>query len=128
MELKEVKLNSLNPNLFAPPISAQKSNPNKAQKNNTLSYESAIELLKLVNVGTKVLEVSKLNLTPEQICILAESIKSARKNDLGVEFENGRIIVPENLFERMIKACKKAPENNLSICGYVRPQIENKKL
>jgi len=126
MEIKEVKLNTIPPQLFSPPVATAKSK--QANNKSPMKADEALELLKLVNVGKNVLDVSSLNMSDEELCIIAENIKSARKNNLGVEFENGRINVPENLWESIIKGCKKAPETNLLIGGYSKPQIEYKKL
>lgn len=97
-------------------VAAQKPKPD-------MSAEDALNLLKLVNVGKYVLDVQSLGLSPEEMILAADSIKSARKSGMGVEFENGRIHVPEDLFKSILNACKKGPDRNINIMDASRPRI-----
>lgn len=123
MAISEVNMNTLQipPGWLAPAALAQ--TPAAQKPKQQMSAEDAFNTLKLVNVGKHVLEMSSLNLSPEEMILLTESIKSARKNGMGVEFENGRINIPEELFQSMIRACKKGPDRNLGINDITRPKI-----
>ena len=107
---------------------AQPGHQQAAQKQKSgMGADEALNLLKLVNVGPRVLDVGALNLSPEEAVLLAENIKSARKSGMGVEFENGRIHVPEQLFDGMLRGCKKGPDAGLSAIQMARPQINYTK-
>jgi hypothetical protein len=72
--------------------------------------ENTLDILKLVNVGKEVLNVqSFLQEHPSLLKnpgTLASEIKKARKNGLSVEFANGRINIPEDLFKDIVASAK----------------------
>lgn len=108
MAISEVNMNSIPVGRFSPPVSAQAAQQKpKAQ----MSAEDALNILKLVNVGKQVLNLSSFVKPPQVMVLIAESIISARKNGLGVEFENGRIHISEELFESIVRSCEKGADN-----------------
>ncbi len=126
MAIAEINMNSIHAGRFAPPVPVQ---PAAAQKPKTsMSAEEALNILKLVNVGKQVLELSSFNKPPQTMIMIAESIISARKNGSEVEFENGRIHVPEELFNNIVRGCEKGPDRNLN--GFSNPitYVQNKPL
>jgi len=117
----EINMNAIHPGRFAPPVPAQ---PAAAQKQKAqMTADDARELLNLVNIGSQVLDLVSFNKPPQAMIFIAESIKSASKNDMGVKFENGRIHVPKDLFESIVRAYEQGPDRNVSIIDGIKPQI-----
>lgn len=76
-----------------------------------MSAEDATNILKLVNVENLVLDLSSFKKPPQVMILIAESIITARKSGMGVEFENGRIHLSEELFESIVRSCEKGVDN-----------------
>lgn len=108
MAISEVNMNSIPVGRFSPPATAQ---PAAQKPKAPMSAEEALNILKLVNVGKQVLNPSSLNKPPQVMILIAESIIDGRKNGIGVEFENGRIHLSEELFESIVRSCEKGADN-----------------
>ena len=80
------------------------SSPQRA--GNIATLDEASNILSLVNVGRQVLDISSLDQDPAALIKLASSIIASRRAGAPVEFANGRINVPEELFTQLVSASR----------------------
>ena len=82
-------------------------------KPRVLTGEDALSILNLVNVDGEVLNIPALKKDPAALTKIATEIIKARKNGGEIQFENGRIHIPKQQFEsivRLAESPQKGPE------------------
>lgn len=107
----EISVNTISPGKVAPAMASTSQKPKSG-----MSADDALSMLKLVNVGRNVLDTSSLKKNPAVIVRIAQQIIDARKTGTpGVEFENGRISISEDLFNKIVSSSGKNPEQTEQI-------------
>lgn len=101
-------------NNMASGVSGPAIGPARTAPKGITSIEEAENILKLVNVGKEVLDVASLNMKSPELISVAQQIVSSRKNGSNIEFANGRINIPRDLFEKIVtkSTCEADNPNN----------------
>ncbi|MEK7376572.1 MAG: hypothetical protein AABZ57_05370 [Candidatus Margulisiibacteriota bacterium] len=89
-------------------------------KPRVLTGEDALSVLNLVNVDGEVLNIPALKKDAAALTKIAAEIIKTRKNGGQIEFENGRIHIPKQQFESIVRSAEspqKGPEQMFTASG-----------